>query len=82
MSDLYFSQTKLSLLGKQGIMKPDEDGYYEFVIGGLNVHNNTKSWYYTAQGARELFGPGSLFQRRVANGALRAEVGIPSASQG
>ena len=82
MSDLYFSQTKLSLLGKQGIMKPDGDGYYEFVIGGLNVHNNTKSWYYTAQGARELFGPGSMFQRRVANGALRAEVGHPKRQPG
>lgn len=82
MSELYFSQTKLSLFGKKGVMKPDEDGYYEFVIGALNCHNNTKSWFYTAEDVRQLFGPGSLFYRRVANGALRAEVGHPKRQPG
>lgn len=82
MSDIYFSQTKLKMLGKKGVMKPDEDGYYEFVIGGLNTHNNTRSWFYTAEGVRELFGPGSLFYRRIANGALRAEVGHPKRQPG
>lgn len=72
-----FTATKLPMLGKKGLIKPDENGYYELVVGGLNTHNNTKSWYYTLEGCRELFGPGSLLHRRVANGSLRAEVNHP-----
>jgi hypothetical protein len=82
MSDLYFTQTKLSMLSKSGAATPDADGYYEIVVGALNVHNNTGSWYYTAQGVMELFGPGSLLHRKIANGALRAEVGHPTQQNG
>lgn len=78
MSSVYFSATKLPALGKQGKILPDADGYYELVVGGLNCYNNTKSHYYLAEGAKELFGPGSLLHRRVANGCLRAEVGHPT----
>ena len=77
MSQILFAQTKLPMLGKKGVTKPDENGYYTLVIAGLNTHNNSKSWYYTAEGVRELFGPGSLLHRRVANGCLRAEVNHP-----
>lgn len=79
---LFFTATKLPMLGKKGLIKPDENGYYELVLGGLNTHNNTKSWYYTAEGCRELFGPGSLLNRRVANGSLRAEVNHPRQKPG
>jgi len=81
-NDLYFTQTKLKMLGKEGIATPDEDGYYTLVIGGLNTSNNTGSWYYTAEGAKELFGPGSLLHRKIANGCLRAEVGHPKQRDG
>lgn len=77
MTSMLFSQTKLPMLGKKGITKPDDDGYYTMVVGGLNVHNNTKAWYYTLEGVRQLFGPGSILHRRVANGCLRAEVNHP-----
>lgn len=77
MSKVFFSATKLPMLGKQGIIKPDADGYYELVVGGLNTYNNTGAWYYTIEGCRELFGPGSLLHRRIANGCLRAEVNHP-----
>lgn len=77
MSDLYFTQTKLSMLGKSGNAIPDKDGYYEIVIGALNTHNNTGSWYYTAKRVIELFGPGSLLHRKIANGCLRAEIDHP-----
>lgn len=77
MSELYFTQTKLSMLGKTGKAVPDKDGYYEIIVGGLNTHNNTGSWYYTANKALELFGPGSLLHRKIANGCLRAEVEHP-----
>lgn len=77
MSNLYFSQSKLPMLGKKGLTKPDEDGYYTLVLGGLECYNNSGSWYYTAEGVRQLFGPGSILNRRIENGCLRAEVNHP-----
>lgn len=77
MSNIIFEQTKLKLNGKQGKSTPDKDGYYTVIVGGLNVYNNTHSWYYTAEKAKELFGPGSLIDRKIKNGVLKAEVNHP-----
>lgn len=80
--NIMFSATKLPMLGKKGKITPDADGYYELVVGGLNVWNNTKSWFYVADGVRELFGANSLLQRRVENGCFRAEVNHPKQKPG
>lgn len=82
MSNVFFSATKLPMLGKQGKITPDAEGYYELVVGGLNTHNNTGAWYYTIEGCRELFKPGSLLMRRIGNGCLRAEVNHPKRKPG
>lgn len=82
MSKILFTQTKLSFNGKRGVIEPDEEGYYELVVGGLNTFNNSGAWYYVAEGARELFGPGSILNRAVANGCLRAEVNHPKQKPG
>lgn len=82
MSKVFFSATKLPMLNKKGEIKPDADGYYELVVGGLNTFNNSGAWYYTIEGCRELFGPGSLLHRRIANGCLRAEVNHPRQKPG
>lgn len=82
MNKILFTQTKLGMYGKVGKIEPDADGYYELVVGGLNTFNNTNAWYYTLEGARELFGPGSILHRRIANGCLRAEVGHPKQKPG
>lgn len=71
-----FSATKLTNTGKRGVLKPDEDGYYEMVIGGLNVFNSAGE-YYTLKGAEQLFSASSIFMRRVKSGCLKAEVGHP-----
>ena len=76
-SKVYFEAVKLPMLKKKGVITPDADGYYELVVGGLNTFNNLGSWYYTIEGVRELFGPGSILHRRIANGCLRAEVNHP-----
>ena len=34
--------------GKQGILKPDGSGYYEQIIGGLNM-DNSADMRYTAE---------------------------------
>ena len=79
---ILFEQTKLSAFGKTGHQTPDENGYYELVLGALNVYNNSRAWYYTAQGAKELFGPGSLLHLKIANGCLRGEVDHPKQMPG
>lgn len=81
-SKVFFAATKLPMLKKQGKITPDADGYYELVVGGLNTFNNTGAWYYTVEGCRELFGPGSLIHRRIANGCMRAEVNHPKQRPG
>lgn len=79
---ILFEQTKLSMFGRNGKQTPDADGYYELVVGGLNTYNNTKAWYYTAEGAKQLFGPGSLLHRKIANGCMRGEVNHPRMQPG
>lgn len=76
MSTVKFTATKLVGSNKQGILKPDADGYYEMVIGGLNVFNSAGE-YYTLSGAKELFEASSIFMRRVKNGCLKGEEGHP-----
>lgn len=76
-----FTATKLAGTGKQGILRPDADGYYEMVVGGLNILNSAGEYYLLA-GARWLFDKSSIFQRRVANGCLKAETGHPKMENG
>lgn len=71
-----FTSTKLASKGKAGILKPDADGYYTMVIGGLNMFNSVGE-YYTADGARQLFEQSSTFMRRMQNGCLKGELGHP-----
>lgn len=81
-SGFQLSAVKLPMLKKKGVIKPDADGYYELVVGGLNTYNNTKAWYYTLEGAKQLFGPNSILNQRIANGCLRAEVNHPKQMPG
>lgn len=83
MSNLIFSAVKLPMLGKKGIIKPDDEGYYEICVGGLETSNNSGRWHYSGHEAvRKLFEESSIFMRRVRNGALRAEVNHPSQRPG
>lgn len=76
MSAIKFTSTKLTNAGKKGILKPDENGYYPLVVGGLNTFNSVGE-YYTLEGAKQLFESSSVFMRRVANGNLKGEEGHP-----
>jgi hypothetical protein len=76
MANVKFTATKLASKGKAGILKPDDDGYYTLVIGGLNLFNSVGE-YYTADGARQLFEQSSTFMRRIKNGCLKGEMGHP-----
>ena len=76
-----FTSTKLSGLNKSGVIKPDADGYYEMVIGGLNAYNSVGE-YYTLEGAKQLFEESGALMRRLKNGCLKGEVGHPKQTPG
>ena len=81
MSMIKFTETKLSETGKQGILTPDSNGYYEMVIGGLNVFNSVGE-YYVYEGAKQLFEQSSSFMRRIKTGCLKGELGHPKRAPG
>lgn len=71
-----FTATRLNGTGKQGVIKPDSEGYYELVLGGLDVFNHAGE-FYTYEGAKDLFEQSSPLMRRIKNGCLRGECGHP-----
>lgn len=76
MNNVHFTCASLAGTPKQGVLRPDKDGYYDMVIGGLNILNSAGE-YYDYNGAKSLFENSSSFMRRVRRGALRGEVGHP-----
>jgi hypothetical protein len=76
MNKINFSCTTLAGTKKQGILRPDDNGYYTMPIGGLNVFNSAGE-FYTYEGAKELFTSSSAFMRRVKSGCLKGETGHP-----
>jgi len=71
-----FSCTSLAGSNKVGNLKRDANGYYEMVVGALNVFNSAGQ-YYVYEQAKELFESSSQLMRRVSRGALRGEYGHP-----
>lgn len=71
-----YSCTALMGTNKVGILKPDVDGYYELVLGGLDVYNSAGAFYPLGP-AKELFEASSSLQRRIKSGNLRGEYGHP-----
>lgn len=73
----------VSLIGrnKTGNLPRDENGYYEIVVGGLNVFNSANQ-YYPYDAARMLFESSGSLMRRVKRGVLRAEYGHPRKESG
>lgn len=68
--------TALMMTNKAGIIKPDADGYYELILGGLDVFNSAGAFYPLAP-AKQLFEDSSQLQRRIRGGNLRGEYGHP-----
>jgi hypothetical protein len=81
MAIIRYTATKLQAVQKAGILKPDSDGYYPLVIGGLNVVNSAGE-YYVLEGAKELFDSSSILMRRIKNGNLKGELGHPKRQPG
>ena len=75
-NSIKFACTSLAGTNKCGQLKKDENGYYELVVGALNVFNSAGQ-YYVYEQAKELFQSSSQLMRRVARGSLRGEYGHP-----
>lgn len=71
-----FACTSLAGVNKAGTLKKDDQGYYEVVVGALNVFNSAGQFYVYEQ-AKELFSSSSQLMRRISRGALRGEYGHP-----
>ena len=77
MSNIRFVATPLAGSNKTGILRPDARGYYRMYVGALNVINSA-GMYYPFEAAKHIFTDGSSeFMRRVADRALRGELGHP-----
>jgi len=74
--------TVISGITAAGVIKPDADGYYPMVMGGYNVHNSGDAWYPWTPSVQQLYAKSSAFQRRIADGALRGELGHPRRQPG
>ncbi len=73
---LRYSCTALLGLNKQGIIKPNQDGYYELVLSALNYPNPVGARYRT-ESARRILETSPFFQRKIKEGNLLGEVGHP-----
>jgi hypothetical protein len=81
MNQIRFGCTSLVGTNKVGLLKQDENGYYECVVGALNMFNSAGQFYVYDQ-ARELFEKSSQLVRRAKRGALRGEYGHPKRQPG
>lgn len=71
-----FACSALAGTNKVGTLKKDDNGYYELVVGALNVYNSAGQ-YYVYEEAKNLFTSSSQLQRRISRGSLRGEYGHP-----
>lgn len=71
-----YTCTALSGLNKSGNLKPDGNGYYEVVLGALNIYNSAGAWY-PLEPARRVIEESPDFLRRLRGGNLRGEYGHP-----
>ena len=81
MERLLFTSTRLRVQGKQGILKPDSEGYFEMPIGAFNCLNSANE-FYTKENIEQIFHSSSEMMRKVQNGKLFGEWGHPEMASG
>lgn len=76
-----FEAIRLKGTNKIGVIKPDSDGCYTQVIGGLNAYNSNED-FYCLEAGKKFFQNDSSFMRKIQRGVLRAEYGHPKREPG
>lgn len=77
MQSLVFCMTALRGTNKVGLIKPDEHGYYNVVLGALNGFNRSGDFYPFTELVAEIFKGSSSFMRKIQGQALRGEYEHP-----
>lgn len=72
--------TMLAGTSKQGILKPNADGYYTLVVGSYGTHNSAGMFYDEGTGV-SMFAPDTPLMRRLKKGVLFAEFKHPEPFQ-
>lgn len=79
--NVIFTNTKLRLTGKKGILRPDSEGYYEFPVGAFNCVNSAGE-FYTNDNIDDIFAKSGALQRKISSGKLFGEWGHPLPREG
>ena len=77
MSKIAFTSISSRITGDGKELKKDKDGYYEIILGALNMHNSGGAFYEYTSEVAELFTNSSVLLRRMNGGYLRSELGHP-----
>lgn len=81
MDKLVFACTALLGTTKVGKLTPDENGYYDLILGALEFDNSYGA-QYSLRSAQELFKASSSLVRRMNNGYCKSECGHPKREPG
>lgn len=73
--------TMLAGTQKQGILKPDAQGYYPCPVGAYNAYNSG-GYLYDEKSGIAMFAPNSQLMRQVKKGVLYGEFKHPERAQG
>jgi hypothetical protein len=74
LNSVRYGCTSLLGVNKAGELKQDDNGYYEMIVGGLDVYNSAGQLYVFEE-AKKLFEESGSLLRRVKRGVLRGEYG-------
>lgn len=77
-----FSSEILVNKGKTGTLAPDQDGYYEMIVGGINTFNSCGEYYAMSNSVKALFETSSTFMRKIKSGKLYGELDHPEFKEG
>lgn len=78
MEKIVFGNTVLKGTNKQGVLKPDEHGYYVLALGALGIDNSIGEHYSDNPEVRKVFQDNSILMRRISAGRLRGEYEHPN----
>ena len=77
MGECRFGNIILPKSGKNGILTPDDEGYYTLNGGGFNIPNRQGVTYSFNSYIQECMSPESDFRRRLERGEVQGEMGHP-----
>lgn len=81
-ANISFTCQVLRGTNKEGLLKPDENGYYTVVLGGFNIRNEMGNFYPFNKYLEEIFKNSSTFMRKIEKGQLRGECDHPTPWKG